>query len=109
MSSIRRSWQKRGHVSLNGIVSLTSVDTGKVLDIYPMSKHCLCKSRDKNIRSEDCTANYISTSGGMEVEGALKMFDRSVARCNVRYTQYLGDGDSNAYGLLFKLNHMEMM
>lgn len=32
------SWQKRGHVSLNGIVSVTSVDTGKVLDIHAMSK-----------------------------------------------------------------------
>lgn len=41
------SWQKRGHVSLNGIVSLTSVDTGKVLDIDVMSKYCLCPQRVK--------------------------------------------------------------
>ncbi|KAJ8893660.1 hypothetical protein PR048_006260 [Dryococelus australis] len=33
------SWQKWGHTSLNGIVSATSVDTGKVTDIAILSKH----------------------------------------------------------------------
>lgn len=36
------SWQKRGHRSLNGIVSVTSLDTGRVLDDVIMSKNCLC-------------------------------------------------------------------
>ena len=31
--SIDGTWQKRGHKSQNGLVSLMSVDTGKVLDI----------------------------------------------------------------------------
>lgn len=91
------SWQKRGHVSLNGIVSVTSVDTGKVLDIYAMSKYCLCPQREKKEHKPDCMANYLGTSGGMEVEGAVKIFQRSVTRYGVRYTDYLGDGDSNAY------------
>lgn len=34
------SWQKRGHQSLNGFVSVTSLDTGKVLDVSIMSKYC---------------------------------------------------------------------
>ena len=32
------SWQRRGHTSLNGFVSVTSFDTGKVLDVAVMSK-----------------------------------------------------------------------
>lgn len=36
------SWQKRRHVSLNGIVSITSADTAKVLHIVAMSEYCQC-------------------------------------------------------------------
>lgn len=91
------SWQKRGHQSLNGIVSLTSVDTGKVMDIHCMSKYCLCPEKVQNIHNQTCTANYIGTSGGMEAEGAVTIYKRSLAQYNVRYIDYLGDGDSNAY------------
>ncbi|GFV67806.1 uncharacterized protein TNCV_1149231 [Trichonephila clavipes] len=48
------SWQKRGFSSKNGLVTVTSVDTGKVID-------------------------------------------RSQSLYNVRYTKYLGDGDSKAF------------
>jgi hypothetical protein len=34
------SWQKLGHNSLNGIISATSVDRGKVLDREIMRKSC---------------------------------------------------------------------
>lgn len=40
------SWQKRGHTSLNGIVSLTSADTDKVLDICTMSKYRQCPNKN---------------------------------------------------------------
>lgn len=41
------SWQKRGHTSNNGIVSATSVETGKVLDVEVITKFCrLCTSRN---------------------------------------------------------------
>lgn len=79
------SWQKRGHTSLNGVLTLTSVDTGKVLDISVMSKYCECPSRGRNIHIESCKANYLGSSGGMEVAGALELFRRSVALYNVRY------------------------
>lgn len=46
---------------------------------------------------QNCTANYIGTSGGMEVEGALTLFQRPIEKYNVRYTEYLDDGDSSAY------------
>jgi hypothetical protein len=91
------SWQKRGHTSLNGVVTVTSVDTGKVLDVSIMSKHCLCPEKSQNIHCDECTANYSGTSGGMEVAGALQLFHRSQELYNVRYMNYLGDGDSAAF------------
>jgi phage terminase large subunit GpA-like protein len=35
------TWQKRGHTALNGVISATCVDRGKVLDIEIMSKFFL--------------------------------------------------------------------
>lgn len=95
--AIDGSWQRRGHTSLNGIVSMTSVETGKVIDISVLSKYCLCPQKSINIHLDGCKANYIGTSGGMEVAGALEMFQRSQNQYNVRYIDYLGDGDSKAF------------
>uniref|UniRef100_A0A1B6JFM5 Mutator-like transposase domain-containing protein n=1 Tax=Homalodisca liturata TaxID=320908 RepID=A0A1B6JFM5_9HEMI len=91
------SWQKRGHTSLNGVVTITSADTGKVIDIYSMSKYCNCPQRTSNQHLEICKANYVGSSGGMEAEGATAMFKRSETKYGVRYVEYLGDGDSNGY------------
>lgn len=91
------SWQKRGHTSLNGVMTLTSVNTGKALDYHVMSKHCICPNKLQNNHLAVCSANYVGTSGGMEVAGALILFQRSIERYGVRYTEYLGDGDSSAY------------
>lgn len=77
------SWQKRGHTSLNGVVTITSGDTGKVLDIHSMSKYCDCPKRTNNEHLELCKANYIGSSGGMEAAGATVMFQRSQAKYGV--------------------------
>lgn len=94
------TWQKRGYSSKNGVVSITSVDTGKVLDLEIYSKHCLCKNKINHLPS--CKRNFVGYSGKMEVDGALAIFQRSLSRHGVRYTQYLGDGDSKAFDTIVK-------
>ncbi|XKL59926.1 hypothetical protein PGB90_000942 [Kerria lacca] len=110
------SWQKRGPNSLNGVITATSVHTGRVIDCEILSKFCKCESRMQNIHVDDCVANYSGTSGGMEVEGVLKIFDRSLSQYNVQYKNYLGDGDSRAfkavcekqpYGSNYEINKLE--
>lgn len=93
------SWQKRGHTSLNGILSATSLDTGKVVDIEIFSKYCNCSCRFLSVgpHEEKCWSNYHGTSGAMEVSGAVQIFQRSLSTHNVRYLQYLGDGDTKAF------------
>lgn len=88
------TWQRRGHQSLNGVVSCTSVDTGKVLDVCVLSKHCICL--DKKNHNIKCKVNYTGSSGGMEVTGVQTLFSRSLEKHNVRYIHYLGDEDSAA-------------
>lgn len=88
------TWQKRGHTSLNGVFTVTSMDTGKVLDAVCLSKYCTCINKSKH--QESCTKNYEGSSGAMEVTAAREVFARSISR-GVRYVKYLGDGDSNAF------------
>ncbi|XP_018497093.1 uncharacterized protein LOC108864993 [Galendromus occidentalis] len=91
------SWQKRGFTSLNGLVTATSFDTGKVLDVSVLSKYCRCPGKKSNVHGEKCFANFQGVSGAMEVEGAKEIFRRSVEIHGIRYVKYLGDGDSKAY------------
>jgi hypothetical protein len=43
------TWHKLEHTSLNGIISATSVDGGKVLNTEIMSKSCLVLSQESNL------------------------------------------------------------
>lgn len=37
------SWQRRGHNSLNGVVTAISGTTGKVIDARILTKYCRCR------------------------------------------------------------------
>ncbi len=97
------SWQKRGHQSLNGVVTATSGDTAKVIDAVILSKYCRCPDRIKNKHDESCQANYSGSSGGMKIEGVKKMFERSVAWYKARYVNFLGDGDCKSFKTIEEL------
>ena len=44
-----------------------------------------------------CLINHQGSAGTMESKSAVRCFKRSVTKYNVRYTQYLGDGDTKSY------------
>lgn len=95
--AIDGTWQKRGFKSLNGVVTATRFDNGQVIDLTILTKHCTCLGKDFSNHSPSCTANYRGASGGMEVQGAIYIFSRSVQSYNVRYNRYFGDGDSKGF------------
>lgn len=88
-------WQRRGHTSLSGVVTATSVATGKVIDVECLTKYCSkCKLK---VGAHICHANYAGPSGGMEAKGAVDIFCRSEHARSARYVEFLGDGDSKAH------------
>lgn len=93
------TWQKRGYKSKNGCSSVTSIDTGNVLDVDIFSKYCQkCTMSGKGNEHEgECHKNYEGSSGGMETAAAVSMFHRSEAKYGVRYVHFLGDGDCKSY------------
>ena len=108
--SVDGAWQRRGMSSHHGIVAAVSASTGEVLDVHYMTNHCfLCqKWEDKDKTSEEymefyvnhfpqCNLNHEGSAPAMEPEGAVAIFQRSVEKHNLRYTTFIGDGDSKSY------------
>jgi len=103
------SWRKRGFSSLYGIVSLIGWHTGKVLDVTVKSKFCkICESwaskegtteydEWKLNHADQCQVNHEGSSAKMEVDGATEMFARSEELHGIRYSSYIGDGDSKTF------------
>ncbi|GFT21439.1 uncharacterized protein NPIL_441321, partial [Nephila pilipes] len=76
------SWQKHGHTSLNGVISATCLETGKVLDFKCLSKYCF-KCKNRNNKDHMCEKNFEGFSAGMESDGILKIFQHSERLNNV--------------------------
>ena len=47
-----------------------------------------------------CQVNHSGSSGPMEPTGIANMFKRSITKNNLRYTNYIGDGDSSAFNTI---------
>ena len=107
--SVDGTWQRRGYSSLNGTVAVISMDNCKLVDIESMRRQCKPCQRSKEtlseedfdvwyaIHQESCSMNYAGSAPMMEVEGANRIFGRSISNRKLRYLKYYGDGDSKAF------------
>ena len=105
----------RGHNSRYGFVSVIEITTGHVVDYEILCRYCQnCTSYQNKCgvdseqykewyqtHAQSCPINYTRSSNAMEMEGAKRMWSRSVENNNMRM---LGDGDSNAYKAVLELN-----
>ena len=100
------SWQKRyGFNSLLGVVLAISIDTGCVIDYEVKSLVCFTCKKNKDASAEwkdahtkSCCINHEGSSGKMEKDGTVSIFLRSVETRKLRYTTFVGDGDSSSFG-----------
>lgn len=108
--SIDGTWHRRGYSSKYGVVVAILVDTGEVVDVEVLSKHCFeCKKHQNDDKESGlyknwqeahksrCQINYDGSSGGMEGAGALAIFKRSIDQRQLKYTTFVGDGDSDTF------------
>ena len=52
----------------------------------------------------ECEINHEGSAGAMEAKGVVTCFSSSVEKYNLRYTQYLGDGDTKSFLEVVKIN-----
>ena len=103
--SLYGTWQKRGHSSLNGVV--TAIANGKCIDHQVLSKYCRgCKKwegkrgtpqYDRWFLDHKCQKNHAKSSGAMESVGAIDIVSRSIEKNSLVYGEYIGDGDTASF------------
>ena len=99
--SIDGTWQKRGYSSHNGVVTVISLDTQKGLDVEVLSDKCQeCQIWEKRFNIQGTMhgrhpTGARSSAGSMETARAVRIFERSLATRELKYTKMLGDGDSS--------------
>ena len=108
------TWMRRGHSSLYGVQTVISHDTGQILDVEVLSKHCAqCTSQQarkqngsisaaefdawKAGHSPSCSINTSSSAPAMESEAVLNLWKRSEEKTGLKYVHYIGDGDSKGF------------
>ncbi|GFW27151.1 uncharacterized protein TNCV_93771 [Trichonephila clavipes] len=106
------TWKTRGHSSLIGVCTVIGAETGKVLDREVLSSFCKgCDSYEgvkfgikynkwQRPHKISCRKNYSGSAGKMEIDGMLRIFNRSEKLHNLKYSNYIGDGDTKTFNAL---------
>lgn len=108
--SVDGTYMTRGFSSKCGVVSVIGCTSGKVLDIGVKSKSCKScdwwDKKDKNSKEckqwkdshlGECTLTHEGSSGSIEPKVGVEVFSRSVDKHKLRYTRFIGDGDTNSF------------
>lgn len=110
------SWKKRGFTSLFSVTTIIGYYSGKIIDLVVKSGYCQAcvywkqkEGTDEYIEwyeqhEDECFANHSGLAGKMEVDAIKEMFSRSEEKFEVKYTNYIGDGDSKTYKTILDLN-----
>ena len=108
-ASLDETWQCKGNTFCNGMVTAISQENGKCVDFEVMSKSCqACRVWERKKGTDQtgyenfntdhsCWINHVSSSGTMESEGGVKIFQRSVEVNKLCYKIYIGGGGGSAY------------
>ncbi|GFU47461.1 uncharacterized protein TNCV_2693321 [Trichonephila clavipes] len=110
------TWKTRGYSSRVGVCAVIGDKTGKCIDAEVMSS--FCKGYDswkrrkgspaykkwKILHVKECLKNHNGSAGMMETVGMVRIFQRSLSHRSVRYTSYIGDGDSKTFSSITASN-----
>ena len=78
------TWRKRGYASLNGVVTVVSIDTGKAIDYAMLTKKCpQCTVWEHRRGTEafgefmatqnvNCDINHVGSAGAMVSKGVVE-------------------------------------
>lgn len=110
------TWLTRGHRSQLSAGFVIEADTGFILDHETLCKYCqrcthiksvfkndaqmLAEELERHKDSGNCETNFTGKSGAMEKTMAQNMWNRSEDKNSMRYTTFIGDGDSSTHKAL---------
>ena len=92
---------------MNDVVAAVATANQKVIDYHVMSKFCKgytiwdkkkgTLEYDQWKEKHQCAINHKQSSGAMEAAGAITIFQSSIEKHKLRYSHYIGDGDSESF------------
>ncbi|GFS74505.1 uncharacterized protein TNCV_458491 [Trichonephila clavipes] len=63
-----------------------------------------CLQKWKILHVKECLKNHNGSAGMVETVGMVRIFQRSLSHRSVRYTSYIGDGDSKTFSSITASN-----
>lgn len=101
-------WSKRTHKhsynANSGAGIIIGLETGKILYAGVRNKYCsVCNRAEKQGKppqEHNCYKNWDSPSSSMETDIIVEGFREAESKYGLRYTTFIGDGDSSVYASL---------
>ena len=98
-------WCKRTHKhsynAKSGVAIIIGSATGKLLHVGVRNKYCsVCAQANKENRvsqEHNCHKNWDGPSSSMETDIIVQGFKEAETKYGLRYTTFIGDGDSSTY------------
>ncbi len=99
-------WSKRSHKhsynAKSGVAIIIGKETGRLLYIGVRNKHCHACTIGIPQKDHVCFKNWSASSSEMETDILLKGFLESEKVHGIRYTRFIGDGDSSVHPTLIQ-------
>ncbi len=99
-------WSKRSHRhsynAKSGVGIIIGQATGKLLYIGMRNKYCTACTQGIPVEQHNCYKNWNESSSQMEPDIILEGFKQAEEVHGVRYTRFVGDGDSSVYPTLIQ-------
>ena len=99
-------WSKRSHRhsynANSGVGIIIGKETGKILFLGVRNKYCSSCARNIPADKHQCYRNWSASSSEMETDISLERFLEAERVHGVRYTKFVGDGDSSVYPTLLQ-------
>ena len=99
-------WSKRSHRhsynANSGVGIIIGKATGKLLFLGVRNKYCSACARNIPRDKHQCYRNWSASSSEMETDTILEGFLEAERVHGVRYTKFIGDGDSSVYPTLLQ-------
>lgn len=99
-------WSKRAHKhsynAKSGVGIIIGKETGKLLYIGVRNKYCHACARGISQENHTCYKNWSKSSSEMEADAILEGFLEAERVHGLRYTKFIGDGDSSVYPTLLQ-------
>ena len=98
-------WSKRSHKhsynAKSGVGIIVGMETKKLLYVGVRNKYCsVCahaETQGKEPPQDECHKNWVGPSSSMETDIIVQGFQEAETKYGLRYTKFVGDGDSSVY------------